>query len=180
MNMFYSDIINHVECLMISSQMLEFSNSHKTQLENQSAGQGNCEGYFNLPSTLLVLPKIQQKIKQDYNKNIVFKNTYSRIYRNGSSLRCHTDRPGLDITLSLCVHNNTTVPWPLRVSRKHIDTLWDDKYAEDHMSDYDEYHTPVGCAAACLGTKAPHWREILKCHENSMMIQCFFHWQILD
>jgi hypothetical protein len=73
------------------------------------------------------------------------------------------DRPGLDITMSLCTYNNIG-HWPLMINDgKNIQQI----------------DTMPGDAAVLLGTKHEHWRPDLKCADDGMVIQVFYHWKFL-
>lgn len=176
MNRLYPNLLTPAECLTLSTEMFSSQGLGKTRHEGDDYVE-NSEGLYNLAGAVKLVPKIEEKIKQDYGSNIQFENNYTRIYKNRAILNCHTDRPGLDITLSVCVHADDNIEWPIHVSKSQIDGPWNDKYAVNHMTDYYSYVTPVGTGVACLGTKSPHWRNRLICEPHQTIIQAFFHWK---
>lgn len=97
-------------------------------------------------------------------QNIKIQNSYTRIYFNDSILKKHVDRNGLDLTLSVCLFDNTGKDWPLYV---------------EHDGKVVPVITKVGEGGLILGTKMNHWRDLLICKPDQMVIQCFFHWQII-
>ena len=109
----------------------------------------------------LLTPIVKEKTKY---QNIQVKNSYTRIYFNDSILKRHVDREGLDITLSVCLFDNTNKKWPLYVEYENMVV---------------PVITKVGEGAMILGTKMHHWRDLLTCGQDQMVIQCFFHWQII-
>ena len=134
-------------------------------------------GAFNLPSTLVHLPRLEQNIKSDYGNNIKFENTFSRIYQNGNDLKIHTDRPGLDITLSACLYTNLDQDWPIYISNNTVDGTWDTVVDPDvYKLNYEVYSTPVSTGVSCLGTRSPHWRDPLVCRNDQYVVQVFYHW----
>lgn len=150
----------------------------KNELSSEYKFTNGSYGYFNLPATFPVLQNIEQKIKQDYGDNYIFENTFTRIYLNGHNLSIHADRPGLDLTLSVCIYSNLDFEWPIHISTNQINGLWKETEPEEiYKKSFQTFKTPVGSGVACLGTKNPHWRDPLICKSDQMMIQSFFHWK---
>lgn len=130
--------------------------------------------------------KIEQKLREVYNFNFKYSHSFSSIYRNRSVLNLHVDRLSLDITASLCAIKGTKTPFPLFVSTKLLEEdpvllLRDNpNYFYDNTSyfkqDYQSFELLNGDVAVCLGTKEPHWREMLVCDEKEYNFYVFFHW----
>lgn len=174
----YKDILTKDQCKIISDSIMKLKNEDKLFLETDVRYYKNSLGIFNLPETLDLLPEIETVIKQD-NPDITFENSYARIYRNGSTLSIHTDRPDLYLTLSVCVYTNLDESWPLLVSNVSYDSTdpWNPELPADiYLSDFTMHYTPVGSGATCFGVKYPHWREPLTCNDDQQVIQLFYHW----
>lgn len=175
----YDNVINKENCQRISSDMLSLLSANNLSVDNTSYTNGSL-GFYNLPSSLDIVADIEHKIKKHYGDNIVFQNTYTRVYKNGNDLKIHTDRPGLDITLSVCVYSNLPFSWPIHVSSSIVNGLWETVTDINSLKEYYQtYHTPVGTGVACLGTKNPHWRDTLICETDQIMIQAFYHWKYI-
>lgn len=173
---FYSDIISDKDCRDIKETML--THFEKKELSVEHNYTNGSYGYYNLPATISILDNIEQKIKQDYGNNFIFENTFTRIYLNGHNLSIHTDRPGLDLTLSVCVYHNLDYIWPIYISNIEVNGLWSEAGPNDQYKEsFQTFETPIGSGVACFGTKNPHWRDTLNCKDNQMMIQSFFHWK---
>lgn len=162
----------------------EFMNTPRTS-ENDNTFVNNrdtylTEAFYNLPSTLKYMPKFQAAMEAIYGKNIQFANTFTRLYKNGSFLKPHVDRDGLDITISLCLRRD--VAWPIHVSPKFIDDNWrnDDDYNKDaYTKESAAFDLHPGDFAHCYGRKNPHWRPKLECGENQHNAYVFLHWTIV-
>ena len=118
--------------------------------------------YFNS-----YLEKLKTKVELYIeNKNIVNSNTFIREYKNKSFLNKHIDRDNLDVTLSVCLYNDTNVNWPLYAKIKN-DTIG--------------YNTNEGDGILLTNaTSTIHWRDELNCNNNSSIIQFFLHWSLED
>ena len=180
MNFFYDNLFSARECESLANEMFALQQSNSLALDNTMYTNGSM-GAYNLQSTLDYANRIEQLIKKNYGNNIRFENTYSRIYRNGNDLKIHTDRPGLDITVSACLYSNLDFSWPIYVSNIQVNGRWDEVVVdpESYKNSYETFHTPVGSGIACLGTKSPHWRNRLICSPDQCMVQVFYHWSYI-
>lgn len=170
--------LNHVldikECQDLATALI---NSCKLTKEQDNEYYYNSMGVYNLPESLDYLPRLEPLIKNFYGENLKFSNSYTRIYQKNSFLGIHTDRPGLDITITLCLRKDSTTPWPLCISNKPWLSLWDSN--RDHskwLEDYEEFELTEGMALACEGVIYPHWRNVLMCEEYQKNIYAFYHW----
>jgi len=176
MNFFYYDLFSPEDCKAMSDEMFMLY-KHNRLAKDETVYTSGSMGAFNLNSTFAHLPRIEKRIKSNYGDNIKFENTFSRIYQNGNDLKIHTDRPGLDITLSACLYTNLDQDWPIYVSNDTVDGIWDNVVDPDiYKRDYKVYSTPVGTGVACLGTRSPHWRDTLVCRNDQYVVQVFYHW----
>lgn len=158
------------ECNKIANAMIKLRDEKKLSLE-QNEFYRDSLGSYNLKEAVELLPKVAKITGLSK-----FENTYTRIYKKGSYLRPHTDRNGLDYTLSICVYSD--MEWPLCISNIPSIDIWNkEQHPGKFLSNFTEYLTPVGYGILCEGTKFPHWRRELECKDNEMVIQSFFHWQ---
>lgn len=139
----------------------------------------NTLGFYNLPETLPFVDRLEQLVKSSTWGNIEFQNTYTRIYQNESFLGIHTDRAGLDITISLCVKNDY-IEWPLCVSNIPWEGSWrTDVDTADWRNNFTAVNLQEGDVGIVEGSKFPHWRDRLHCGADDKLIYTFFHWKKL-
>lgn len=121
--------------------------------------------------------KLETALISVIDQPIKWSNSFYRIYQNGSYLGIHTDRRGLDVTVSLCVSKESKDPWPLYVSNKEYHGAWDDSIdMVPYKQDYQLVNLEPGDAGVVFGTKFPHWREPLDCLETEKNLYVFYHW----
>lgn len=177
MNKYYPNILSTGQCIAIRDSMLSYLQENKLAVEKSETSKGTFS-FFNLKETLNYLLEIEKIIFNDYGNKLSFKNTYTRIYKKSHELKIHTDKPGLDVTLSVCVHSTIDQDWPIHVSKSIVNRVWCNTLPiDEYKKSFDSYVTPVGSGVACLGTKSPHWRDPLVCTDDQMVIQTFFHWE---
>lgn len=169
-------IFSPEECASIVSA---FDGTENKVNEDSQNYYKNSEGLYNLPATLAYADRITKQVQKYYPK-ATFVNSYTRVYKRGSYLKIHTDREGLDITLSVCVEDKNNLEWPLYISaKKYKNKEW------DRSTDDTEFKNqafgiviPVGQGAMMEGRKHPHWREELLCGESQRSIYVFYHWSV--
>jgi Rps23 Pro-64 3,4-dihydroxylase Tpa1-like proline 4-hydroxylase len=134
-----------------------------TPLNNES----NLSYYGNSEGTQIEFDAIFDRLTNyitDLTKlDLKKENSYSRIYKNGSFLKEHTDREGLDLTLSIQLEN--TFESPISFFCKGYDgTVYESKLNN--------------CDSVLLkGRELPHWRDSI--NGEGSLICVFFHWQIV-
>lgn len=170
----FTNVLPQEDLNFLSEQLLSCPNLNS---ESGIKYYHNSHGITNLTATLGYVATIEKLVKSVYDYPIEFSNTYARIYRKGSFLGIHTDRPGLDITVSLCIKKQSIGPWPLYVSN----LLWQGPWREDvDMQPWKDnsYNVDLqtGDAAVMEGIKYPHWRDVLVCDEDQHDLYVFFHW----
>jgi hypothetical protein len=166
---FIPNIISELECNQlvskfkkeqISSKNIDLYGSHMVNI-NSTYGFKPSK-YFDFYLEKLKL-KVESYIE---NKKITSSNTFIREYKNKSYLNRHVDRDSLDVTLSICLYNDTDINWPLYVKIKN-DTIG--------------YNTNVGDGILLTNaTSTIHWRDELNCNDNLSIIQFFLHWSLDD
>lgn len=137
----------------------------------------------HIPEADEFLPEVEAFVKTKYLKPLKFENSFCRTYLTGGWMAVHTDRPGLDVTVSFCLKKDTTAPWPLCISEleyraydiwdNHVDmSVFKEKYI---TADLEENEMCV-----MLGTTNAHWREELVCDAKQSITYVFFHWSFAD
>ena len=164
MILFLPKLFDELRCVQLNQIALSYSAKQALNFEGNDPHYGNSFGLARIPEyekvLLALTPLIKQKTGWD---NIVPENSYTRIYFNGSDLKKHKDRPGLDITLSVCTFSDINKPWPLCV--------------EDESGKVHAIEINPGDGALILGTKYTHWRDQLMIDESQKVIQSFYHWK---
>lgn len=162
---YFKQIITPEKCNEINQIMTQMYNDKKLNYEGNDPHYKNSFGVGAIPEVDVLLkeftPQVIKAIKMRFIRE---GNTYSRIYFNGSELNPHVDRPGLDLTMSLCTFSNLAEPWPI--------------YVELTPGKAKAVDIKPGDAALFLGTRMKHWREPLVCPNDQFMIQSFFHWSL--
>ncbi len=131
-----------------------------------------------------IIAKIDQRVKEYYKDNIVYSHSFLRMYKNNSQLALHTDRKGLDVTLSVNIGGLES--WPICISNVYtesdIDTYSSKKQNDEltFKNDHSVFLTPRGCGVACYGNNFPHWRDIFECRDDEYVLQIFYHWRIIS
>jgi hypothetical protein len=168
----FEKILNQSELKIIADSML---GRQDLIVENDQYYQ-NSFGFYNLPETMPFVARLERLVKKEYKCNLKFQNTYTRIYQNESFLGIHTDRPGLDFSISLCVKNNS-IEWPLCISNKSWNGAWNPNVdTADWTSDFIKVDLQEGDAVICEGSKLPHWRNTLSCSSDEKLVYAFYHW----
>lgn len=145
--------------------------------ENKESFYKNSVGVGNLPTTLKHVERLTSEIQKKF-PGAMFSNTYTREYRKGSILGVHTDRRGLDVTLSVCLEKKTPIAWPLCVSKETYSLdEWDEATdTTKYRQSFTAYDMAEGVGAICEGRKFPHWRDELNCEDGERAIYVFYHW----
>ena len=164
------------ECAMLAKSFDE----HKDYLnENDQPYYKNSYGAFNLPASLPFVERITNSLRAKH-PNIRFANTYMRSYTRGSYLKIHTDREGLDLSLSVCIEDKNNLDWPLNISAKKTDGDDLNVNFNSYKDTFLEAHMGVGFGALMKGRTYPHWRDELLCGEKQRALYIFYHWTIED
>jgi len=169
-------VFNDDECKSLVEEF--FSMEHNDE-NNMPEYYRNSYGYFNLPKSLNYVDRVTSLIKDRY-PTAVFANTYTRAYHRHSVLNLHTDRKGLDLSLSVCLEDKNNLDWPLNISAKtYSGDQWDLKADTSHYKEkYLEAHFGVGYGAVMEGRRFPHWRDELLCGEKQRAVYIFYHWSL--
>jgi hypothetical protein len=193
---FLQNVLSIEHCNLIEEKFLEGLKNNNPIIDDESYLSVNAKGIY-APYKRLNLIQLHQSmdlnrffsdltsnVSEIFKQNISYSHSFLRIYYNKSELKLHTDRNGLDITLSVNIGGLQN--WPLQISNviadRNIDA--DPKFNYLSISDLNKYKdnstpylTPKGSGVVSLGVY-PHWRDVLVCKENEYVMQMFYHWRI--
>ena len=92
-------------------------------------------------------------------KNLIPQYTYARIYKNGSDLKIHSDRPECQYSVTLSLGGDYKKPWPI--------------WIKDYAGNVNEVPLDEGDMVVYHGTELEHWRDKF---EGNMQYQLFMHY----
>jgi hypothetical protein len=162
------------QCINIVQEFDAFENKHN---EDGLEFYKNSVGAYDLPATLQHVENLTTEIQKKF-PGAVFKNSYTRAYHKDSFLKIHTDREGLDITLSVCLEKKIPAAYPLYVSQATYEGVWSaDVETTQYTKNFKAYDMPVGVGSLVEGRKYPHWRDPLDCEEGERAVYVFYHWE---
>ena len=104
-------------------------------------------GYFEAATGLKLMPQ----------------NSYSRIYEDGNKMAVHTDREGLDLTVSVCV---------LRGFENRLCVI-------AHGGQAQCFDVLQGDAVLLKGRELRHYREEIKAEKGRKLFFVFLHYSVL-
>jgi hypothetical protein len=170
--MLLRNILTTEECRLLVE---EFDSSPTRQQEGDAFYRGSI-GLYQPSASLALVERLQQQLEPVFG-SLEFENSYLRAYLKGSILGIHTDRPGLDVTLSVCLEHEFEGEYPLWCSRQPFFGPWKDNLHSHELwtSDAVALELGLGDGAAMEGIRYPHWREEFK--QDGRAVYIFFHWR---
>lgn len=158
----FAKLLEDSETEIYKNIVLDSKNNELMQLETDKRYYNNSYGAI-LPFSMELMDRFKPLVEGIVGKKIKNANPYVRIYQNGSTLNKHTDRDGLDYTISICLFENINNHWPLKVKTENGEII--------------EYVTKMGHASLVTGNILEHWREPLECKDDQFVIQLFLHYE---
>ena len=119
----------------------------------------NSHCVYGDPAFDMVMAMSTLDIGSIVGKKLIPQYTYARIYKSGSILEIHKDRPECEYSVSLCLGGDYKTSWPIWIK---------DFSGDDHKVVLDE-----GDMLVYQGTKLEHWREKF---EGNAQYQLFMHY----
>ncbi len=174
--MTFKALLTADECLNIIE---DFDSSTQTSVETE-VFYNNSIGLWQPVTSLKHVEKFQRMLEPTYGP-LKFENTYMRSYVKESTLKIHTDRPGLDITLSVCLEHDFEGEWPLYASKeKWIYPEWKTSLYNYNKwdSNFDSFELGLGDGCAMNGRLYPHWRDTFT--QTGRGVYIFYHWSIVQ
>jgi len=123
----------------------------------------NSHCVYGDPAFDMVMAMSTHDIGEIVGKNLIPQYTYARIYKNGSVLERHRDRPECQYSITLCLGGEYDKQWPIWIK---------DYDGNDHCVGLDE-----GDMVVYHGTDLEHWREEF---EGDTQYQLFMHYVDAD
>ena len=111
------------------------------------------------PAFEMVMAMSTEDIGKIVGKNLFPQYTYARIYKNGSDLKIHTDRPECQYSVTLCLGGEYEKPWPI--------------WIKDYSGKSHEVPLDAGDWGGYHGTELEHWRDKF---EGETQYQLFMHY----
>ena len=119
----------------------------------------NSHCVYGDPAFDMVMVMLAQSVSDIVGKELIPQYTYARIYKNGSFLERHFDRPECEYSVTLSLGGEYDKQWP----------IWIQDYSgNDNCVSLDEGDVMVYC-----GSKLDHWREKF---EGNTQYQLFMHY----
>ena len=124
---------------------------------DEQAPNSHC--VYGDPAFDMVMAMSTEDIGRIVGKNLIPQYTYARIYKNGSDLKIHSDRPECQYSVTLCLGGEYEKPWPI--------------WIKDYAGKSHEVPLDVGDMVVYHGTKLEHWRNKF---EGNLQYQLFMHY----
>ena len=119
----------------------------------------NSHCVYGDPAFEMVMAMSTEDIGRIVGKNLIPQYTYARIYKNGSDLKIHSDRPECQYSVTLSLGGEYEKPWPI--------------WIKDYAGNVNEIPLDVGDMVVYHGTELEHWRDKF---EGNMQYQLFMHY----
>lgn len=140
--------------IQLAEQFKKDDKLHKFDGDTQAPNSAAVYNY--IPAVELLCEKVSQ-VSEEIGETVLPTYCYSRIYRNGSTLEPHTDRPECEISLTL--HLDGDMPWAIWIKTPEGNTRCVTLNPGDGM--------------IYLGCIAEHWRDI---YRGEWYAQMFLHY----
>ena len=119
----------------------------------------NSHSVYGDPAFDMAMYMSTEDIGKIVGKNLIPQYTYARIYKNGSDLKIHSDRPECQYSVTLSLGGEYEKPWPI--------------WIKDYAGNVNEVPLDVGDMVVYHGTELEHWRDKF---EGNMQYQLFMHY----
>ena len=119
----------------------------------------NSHCVYGDPAFDMAMAMSTEDIGKIVGKNLIPQYTYARIYKNGSELKIHTDRPECQYSVTLSLGGEYEKPWPI--------------WIKDYNGNMNEVSLDEGDMVVYHGTELEHWRDKF---EGNTQYQLFMHY----
>ena len=119
----------------------------------------NSHSIYGDPAFDMAMAMSTEDIGKIVGKTLIPQYTYARIYKNGSDLKIHSDRPECQYSVTICLGGDYEKQWPIWIN--------------DYAGKSHEIPLDVGDMVVYHGTELKHWREKFECN---MQYQLFMHY----
>ena len=124
---------------------------------DEQAPNSHC--VYGDPAFEMVMAMSTEDIGRIVGKNLIPQYTYARIYKNGSDLKIHSDRPECQYSVTLSLGGDYEKPWPIWIN--------------DYDGNMNEVPLDEGDMVVYHGTELEHWRDKF---EGNAQFQLFMHY----
>ena len=124
---------------------------------DEQAPNSHC--VYGDPAFDMVMAMSTGDIGRIVGKKLIPQYTYARIYKNGSDLKIHSDRPECQYSVTLSLGGEYEKPWPI--------------WIKDYAGKSHEVPLDVGDMLVYSGCELAHWREKF---EGDTQYQLFMHY----
>jgi len=124
---------------------------------DEQAPNSHC--VYGDPAFDMVMAMSTEDIGRIVGKNLIPQYTYARIYKNGSDLKIHSDRPECQYSVTLSLGGEYEKPWPI--------------WIKDYAGKSHEVPLDAGDMVVYHGTELEHWRDKF---EGNTQYQLFMHY----
>lgn len=163
---YLDSVLSQQQCEQFSNVMLTKKTNSQLQYEKTVNSTMYQESYGgNDPLFETALRELTPRMEEELQVKMVPANSYCRIYYNGSTLKSHVDRVGLDYTISISLFSNLKNDWPLMCIDRKGNTV--------------PINIGIGDGGMVYGTEIKHWRDDLTCGPDEYIIQLFMHWSFI-
>lgn len=128
-------------------------NDNYYKFKGDTLAPNSASSYNYLPSLELLVNKVSE-VSRIAGEQVLPTFSYGRIYRKGSKLKKHIDRPSSEVTVTLHLHGDK--PWPICIETPDGEEVCIDLNPGDAM--------------IYLGCIAKHWRPEFKGSEYTQFI----------
>lgn len=162
---YIKNVLSKQQCEDFTKLMFEMKETDRLHFEGGDAKFYDNSYGGNHPEFEAALRELTPRLEQELGVSMKPANSFARIYYNNGTLHRHTDRQGLDYTMSITLFNNINKEWPL--------------WCIDKTGDEVPIHIEQGDGGMMLGTTMTHWRDDLVCEEDQYVVQMFMHWSFV-
>jgi len=119
----------------------------------------NSHCVYGDPAFDMAMAMSTEDIGKIVGKRLIPQYTYARIYKNGSELKIHSDRPECQYSVTLSLGGEYEKPWPI--------------WIKDYAGNMNEVPLDEGDMVVYHGTELEHWRDKF---EGTAQVQLFMHY----
>ncbi len=119
----------------------------------------NSHCVYGDPAFDMVMAMSAEDIGNIVGKKLIPQYTYARIYKKGSDLKIHSDRPECQYSVTLSLGGKYEKPWPICI--------------KDYAGNTHEIPLDEGDMVVYHGTELEHWRDEF---EGDTQYQLFMHY----
>ena len=175
------DFLSVEELAFIEKYVLWLEETSDWQSDEQTPGMFK---FYKHPLMMDLQFLLQKEIEKPTGLNLLPTYNYFRIYRNGSVLEPHKDRPACEVSATMLIGKNYSPSWALHVgdSQGEVGSA-SSPYSpipktagETHQAIVQE----VGDFTIYRGCELNHWRETWETDADNYHIQLFVHYVDAD